>query len=330
MFDFLKKKLNLMHGQTPIVKLERLSKELGHSLYVKRDDLTGMALSGNKIRKLEYHFYQAKQQDANCVVTCGGIQSNHARATAVLARQFGWRPVLILGGSEPKDACQGNLLLDKLLDAEIRWTDDNSLFRYSDDLLEEAAEDLRAKGYRPYVIPMGGTDTTGLSGYISAGLEIREQEKKMHVAFDAVFCAVGTGGTLGGLILCKELIDWRIRIYGVNVMLDADYFHDRIDLLIRAYKDEHTLTAAHHAKDIQMIDGFVGTGYAKSTPEVAELIKRVAVAEGVFLDPVYTAKAFQGMLRQIDDGMFSPESNILFLHTGGMFGLFAQADGLFL
>ena len=329
MFDFLKKREAILHAPTPIHRLDRFSKEIGTNIFVKRDDLTGTGLSGNKIRKLEYHLFKARAEGADCMITCGGIQSNHARAAAVLCRRVGWHPVLILGGTDPGAGYQGNLLLDKLLDAEIRWVDDHDLFHNSGALIAETAEAMRKKGYTPYVMPMGGTDTVGLNGYIAAGLEIREQEKQMHTSFDAVFCAVGTGGTLGGLILFKELIDWKVRLYGVNVMLDAKYFRERIDSLVRDYIAEHRLTLPHHTDLIQMVDGFVGPGYAKTTPEGVELIKRIARLEGIFLDPVYTGKAFQGMIKMIEDGGFAQKSNILFLHTGGIFGLFAQAEDLF-
>jgi D-cysteine desulfhydrase len=329
MFDFLKKREAILHAATPIHRLERFSQEIGCNIYMKRDDLTGMGLSGNKIRKLEYHLFKARAEGANCMITCGGIQSNHARVTAVLCRRFGLHPVLILGGTDPGPDYQGNLLLDKLLDAEIHWVDEHDLFHNSDKMIAETAAELHKNGYQPYVMPMGGTDSVGLNGYIAAGLEIREQEKQMHTAFDAIFCAVGTGGTLGGLIIFKELIDWKVRLYGVNVMLNAEYFRERIDVLVREFIDGHKLSLPHHRDMIQMVDGFVGPGYAKTTPEGVGLIKRIARLEGIFLDPVYTGKAFQGMMKMIEDGRFTQRSNILFLHTGGMFGLFAQAGDLF-
>ena len=319
-----KDKLTVINLPTPIQHLERLSREYGVEVYVKRDDLTGSGLTGNKIRKLEYQFAEGLKTGCNAVITCGGPQSNHARATAVLARQMGWKPVLLLGGDPNKSVYNGNLLLDRLLEADIRWAQDVDWFDGTTPMMEEIARSMEKDGYRTLVIPLGGSNPTGYMGYYNAGLEIRRQEAEMNIDFDFVFCAVGTGGTLGGLLLAKHLTHWTSRVIGVNVMDGAEFFKTHIHTIMSEFANEHGLESIPAREEIEIADGFWQPEYSVSTPAVRDVIRKVASQEGLFLDPVYTGKAFLGMETMIRDGRIPKGSKTLFIHTGGIFGLFTE------
>lgn len=322
-FQFLNDKLNVGRLNTPIYKLERLSEYYGYNLYIKRDDTTGTALSGNKIRKLEYLFCEGISLGADTFITCGGTQSNHVRATAALARRLGYTPVGLLYGTEPEKPYDGNLLLDEMLDMEIYWGDQTEIWEYS-KALDEIADEQRSKGRKPYIIPMGGSNATGSLGYFRAGLEIIEQEKELGVNFDIVFSPVGSGGTYAGLAIAKKLAMWDADMYGVNVAMHSDFYKDIVLTIVDEFQSKYGQSCEIARNGLKIIDGYVGPGYAISTPEEMELIRFVARSEGIFLDPVYTGKAYWAMDDFFKSGKIDKGANILYLHTGGMYGLFPQ------
>jgi len=308
---------------TPIEKLERISDAWGGpEIYVKRDDLTGCAVSGNKIRKLVFSVAEALDQGADMLITCGGIQSNHARATAVVAARTGISCRLILWGEPPK-SCQGNLLIDRLAGADIQFVPQHS-FADMESILADAARQLREKGKRPHIIPEGASNEIGYFGYIQAAEEIQHQLKEMDLEVDYIITAVGSGGTLGGLVLGRIFFGPEAEPIGINVNHTASYFQDRISGIIGRMIEKYGWKLELPKPSIRLIDGYVGKGYAVSRPEELSLIAEVARLEGLILDPVYTGKAMFGLRDQIRKGKFTKGQKVLFLHTGGIFGIFPK------
>ncbi|MDZ7374848.1 MAG: D-cysteine desulfhydrase family protein [candidate division KSB1 bacterium] len=325
MRDYVPPRLSLAQTPTPVHKLARLSELLGGpEIWIKRDDLTGCAASGNKVRKLEFVLADALRQGAQVIVTCGGIQSNHARATAVLARQLGLHPHLLLRGEPPADTPDGNFFLDLLAGATVTFVSPDDYRHRLDELFAEVRRQYETQGKRAYVIPEGASNELGAFGYLRATREIVEQLRLEGIRVNYVVTAVGSGGTLAGLLLGKRLYSLEAEVLGINVCETADYFHERILGIVRTVADRYHLGLGITPEDVKIIDGYVGRGYAESRPEELDLIRDLARLEGIILDPVYTGKAMFGLLDQIRRGRFAKSDRILFLHTGGIFGLFAK------
>lgn len=320
------KKISLANLPTKIEKLERFSAHTGLSVYIKRDDLTGMEYSGNKIRKLEYAVAEAIEQGADTLITCGGIQSNHCRATAAVAAKLGLSSCLVLRSNEPVPEADGNYFIDKLLGAEIRIIDAEAYRFRRSEIMEEIAEEYAAAGHKAYIIPEGASNGIGTFGYLSCMKEIMEQEKELGIEFDTIVDAVGSGGTFAGLCLANRMYGLKKRIAGVNVCDDADFFKNRVSEIVtetgRYLEDPVEILP----KDIEILDGYVGRGYALSRKEELDFLQDFAKMEGVVLDPVYTGKCMYGFTQELKKGTFSGSENILFIHTGGLFGLFPVKD----
>jgi len=322
------KSLNLAMKPTPIERLrDFLQLPEGFEIFIKRDDLTGFLLSGNKIRKLEFIFYDVLKKNADTLITCGGFQSNHARATTILGAGFGLKSVLVLFGEDPPKL-DGNLFLNKLVGAEIKYIPQNR-FAELDAIMEEVSSQLKKEGRRPYIIPEGASNELGVWGYIKACLEIKKQLEKMRLKINNIITAVGSGGTYAGLFLGSKIFDWEVQIYGINVKDTAQIFIDRIYELMLLTKERFKLNVNFEKDEIKIIDGYVGEGYAKNKKAELDLIKEVAENTGIILDPVYTGKAMYGLLDQLRKERFSPKDKILFLHTGGGFGLFPIKERFF-
>jgi len=292
-------------------------------LWIKRDDLTGAALSGNKVRKLEFLLADALQRECDVVLTCGGIQSNHARATALAARELGLDSILFLRATEVNadPGLEGNLLLDRLAGAELRLITPEQ-YRGRDGLLAPVAEELAGQGRRPYVIPEGGSNALGTWGYLQAIEEIVTHLREHDQEFDDVVFACGSGGTAAGVSLALHRRGCSIRPHAVNVCDDARHFYHRVNSIF----DE--LGAPEEAeKLLDVMDGHVGRGYALSTREELAEIAAVSRATGMILDPVYTGKAFIALRKELRR---NPQRfrgrRLLFLHTGGLFGLYAYRE----
>jgi D-cysteine desulfhydrase len=308
----------------------RYGDKLGARIWVKRDDQTGSELMGNKVRKLEYLMAEALQLQATHVITCGGEQSNHARATAFAATQLGLKTVLILRTENPSQppAPTGNILLDRLTGAEIRWIS-RPAWRDRNRLLAEEAERIKSAGGRPYIIPEGGSNALGSWGYLRAMSELVEDLAGIAAPDHPVTIvyACGSGGTGAGLVLGHKLMGLAalgIRVAGVNVCDDKPYFVDAIGRICGDFEERWQLDARVTPSDIDIVDGHVGLGYAKSRPEELETIRDVCRSDGIVLDPVYTGKAFHGMVSELKKDPNRFGSAVAFLHTGGMFGLFAD------
>jgi len=296
---------------TPVYKLENISRMLGTQVYIKRDDMTGLGLGGNKVRKLEYLLADAKAKGAEVVFTTGGAQSNHAMLTAAACRKLGMTPILILK-KRGVTARQGNQLLEHLMGVDVRMMDTDSY----DDIDAEMDRVGQALGKNYYKIPCGGSDALGTLGYVDCVREIRDQ----GMQFDHIVCAEGSGGTMAGLALGAKLYMPDTRVTGM--MVDNDPFDQ---ITVKLMREAAALLHADieiSREDFDLRD-MCGPGYAIPSQEGNAAVAMMAQQEGLFLDPVYTGKAFAGLIAMAKEGAFAPDDRVLFLHSGGAGGLFA-------
>lgn len=328
------KKMVLANLPTKIQRLSRWSDECGKNIYVKRDDQTGSEWSGNKIRKLEFAVQEALEQGCNLLITCGGIQSNHCRATVAVAAHLGLKAAVLLRISE-EPPVEGNYFLDRLMGADVRFCTRDEYRDHRGDIMQEMADGYAAQGYKPYIIPEGASFGVGVLGYYFAMKEIVAQEKEMGVRFDTVLVATGSGGTLAGLQLANLIHGYGKRVIGVCVCDDAAYFQDIAARISRdalpylvaqgeiSEQEASRWAASLKPGDFEFFEEYVGIGYALSRPEELEHIRRMARLEGTVFDPVYTGKATYGMVNELKEGgRLRSSENILFIHTGGLYGLF--------
>jgi D-cysteine desulfhydrase len=314
---------------TPLQALDRLSNELnGPRIWVKRDDLTGCAVSGNKIRKLEFTLARALEQNCDTLITCGGIQSNHCRATALLGAQLGLRVHLILR-KDGEDAVlenipDGNWFLDCLAGAQISMYDKKEYQLGLPELFTRWCNHYLDQGAKPYTIPTGASDGTGVWGYINCVAELIADFKAAGIKPGAVIHATGSGGTQAGLTAGAELYDLKPQVIGIAVCDSVDYFQNKVQSDIKQWQNRYEVPFTLDKTKIIVDDRYIGPGYAQATPEIYTVIRQLAALEGLVLDPVYTGKAFCGMLDKIRRGEFDAASDIVFIHTGGIFGLMAD------
>lgn len=365
----LPRRLALAQLPTRILHLPLLSAQLPVDLYMKRDDETGVELSGNKVRKLEFLLAEALEHKADHILTCGGVQSNHGRATAVAARRLGMDCTLFLRTPDgrPPRAMDGNLLLDRMVGARLRFISPET-YAHRSAVLDEEARHLRSGGRRPYIIPEGGSNALGSCGYIATIFELVEQMTQGEppalvpwrdrlpravtaadrFVFDHVVFATGSGGTAAGLHLGRHLAGLAMDVWGVPVCDDRAYFMGRVEAILDEYatrfgdqalRDARGVSARETLDRLHFIDGYKGPAYAVPYPQELELVRELAAHEGVLLDPVYTGKAFYGMVTEAERGRFSGPATaspnqharkprVLFLHTGGVFSLYAYRDEL--
>ncbi|MDT3736899.1 MAG: D-cysteine desulfhydrase family protein [Denitratisoma sp.] len=313
---------------TPIEPLPRLTAYLGGPrLFVKRDDLTRLGLGGNKLRKLEFLLGEARAQGADTVLTVGAMQSNHARQTAAACARLGLDCELILRrGSHATEAYldSGNVLLDRLFGACLHVL---AAHESRDAFMTTRAEVLRGEGRRPYCIPVGGSCGLGNLGYAVCAQEILAQANAEKMRFDAVVVATGSGGTQGGLVAGMKLLGG-VPVIGVAVE------GDRREQEALAYRQaEEALRLLGHAgtdtaAGVVVMDEFVGPGYARPTESMREALSLAARFEGLVLDPVYTGKAFAGLVALARSGRYGKDQSLLFVHTGGSPGLFGYPESL--
>ena len=307
--DFPRVKLGLF--PTPIHRLDRISSLLHTNVFIKRDDLTGIGLGGNKVRKLEFLLADAREKGAELVFTTGGAQSNHAMLTAAAAGKLGMETILILKKRGVTERL-GNQLLEHLMGTDVRFMD-------TDDYADIYAEMDRVgqeRGVAYYKIPCGGSNALGSLGYVACTKEISGQ----GMTFDHLVCAEGSGGTMAGLALGAKLFLPKTRVYGM--MVDTDPFEVITAQLMQGAAKllETELTVS--PEDFILRD-MCGPGYAIPSEEGNAAVELMAREEGIFLDPVYTGKAFAGLLKMAKEGVFREDDRVLFLHSGGAGGLFA-------
>lgn len=321
----LAQRAGLANIPTPIQELRRLSAMLGGPrLLIKRDDFTGVECSGNKVRKLDFIAARALQEGCTTLITCGGLQSNHARATAAVAARLGLVAHLVLAGAAA-GVPSGNHLLDLLLGARCTYVPGAELDELQERMVEIAADYERA-GEKAMIIPLGASDAVGANGYVHAVQEMSRQFEDLDLVPDYIVVPSGSGGTQAGLILGKVIYGLPSEVLGINVRCDESYFIRQIGRIIREFCDLYGCAVTTEPRDIRIVDGYVGGGYGRSTPELLGFITRFARMEGILLDPTYTGKAFFGLVQEIEKGRFRRNDTILFIHTGGIFGVFPAAS----
>jgi D-cysteine desulfhydrase family pyridoxal phosphate-dependent enzyme len=314
-------RLELAITPTALQETPRLARELGLGrLLVKRDDNTGLALGGNKARKLEYLVADAARAGADVLVTVGGPQSNHCRCTAAGARAAGMEARLVFGGP-PVEAVQGNMVLDRLLGASWIFAADG---QSPGDRMAELADELRAAGRRPYTIPSGGSNGIGALGYVRGAFELTGQLAERGLRPRYVVCAASSCGTLAGLTLGLALAGSDAQVVGVSVSTSTPDPVARTREVMAESCAHLGITLPAAAPVIW--DLYVGAGYGVPTELSARALEMAARAEGLVLDPVYTAKAFAGLIGEVGAGRVERDEPVVFIHTGGAPALFADTD----
>lgn len=328
-------KLPLALLPSPFRALDRISAVLGGPrLWIKNDDMTGSLLSGNKVRKLEYVLARARQEGCDTLITCGGLQSNHCRATALAGAKLGFKVHLILRGRATREP-DGNLFLDCLAGAEISIYSPEEYAARLHDIFGEWLAHYQGQNRKAYAIPTGASDGTGIWGYVEASQELQKDFDREQIEPELVVCATGSGGTQAGLSLGFALQESSIRVLGMAVCDSEQYFYNKAKEDIRAWaeclpKDKfNRVDALVQGVAIETNATYIGPGYGHGYKEVYDTISLLAKEEGEVLDPVYTGKAFYGLLSEIKNGNFSHYKNIVFVHTGGVFGLFPHRHAFY-
>ncbi|MBS7526301.1 D-cysteine desulfhydrase family protein [Fusibacter paucivorans] len=319
---------------TPLYRLDKLSNSLGVNIYIKRDDFTGAnTFGGNKIRKLEYLMGDAVMKGCDTVITFGATQSNHAMQTATAARICGLHPILYLVDLVENDSpeMRANLLLDKIFGAELHIEPSNGedmsigVERSRVAAAEKVAE-LESEGRKAYVIPTGGATPVGSSAYIGGYLEIQQQMRAIGQNMDYIFLASGTGGTLAGLSGANHYLGEETKIIGIAVGVKNDDYCKTVASLATMALEHIGIDHAVPENAIFVDDHYYAPGYEKPSEMGNEAIRRLARAEGILTDPVYSGKAFSGLIDYVESGKIEPGSNVVFLHTGGATALFAEPE----
>lgn len=317
-------RISLAQLPTPLVELANLSKSLGKCIWMKRDDLTGLELSGNKIRKLEYVLADAKASGADTIVTFGGYQSNHCRATAAAGARLGMRVRLVLRAPNDPDN-EGNLFMDRMFGAEISLHSPAEFNANRAALVESAMNDLRSRGQRPYYFPVGASIPLGCWGYIRCVHELSQQIDPAKMI--DLYVPVSSSGTYVGVLLGIALLGLRNwRAIGVPVSDTIEFFQNDLRQLAHATIEKYQLGLLEDQIKIDLLHGYIGEGYAIPTPAALETTRLLARSEGILVDPTYTSKALTGMLDCVRDSRTRDGATPVFLHTGGVFGLFARRD----
>ena len=323
-------RLRFAHLPTPLERLDRLSAALGGpTIWIKRDDCTGLGLGGNKTRKLEFLLGDARAQGADTLLTVGAIQSNHARQTAAIAARAGMACELVLenriADADENYRTSGNILLDKLFGARLHefpaGTDVNAM-------LQDAAEAVRRRGGKPYVIPGGGSNPVGALGYVDCALELVAQATRMDLRIDHVVHATGSSGTQAGLVAGLEGLRSGIPVMGITVRQPRERQEAMVHVLAEATADHLGIKGAVPRAAVMANSDYVGAGYGIPTPGMLAAIKMLAREEGILLDPVYSGKAMDGLIDLVRKGVYRKGENVVFIHTGGQVGLFAYQGAL--
>lgn len=320
-------RLNLAKLPTPLDEAPRLSAILGPRILFKRDDLTGVGLGGNKVRKLEFLIARALREGADTLIASGGFQSNLARIAVAMANGVGMRTELVLGGvpGEPRPLV-GNLLLDSLLGANVTYVDTEPRWDFGDSI-ERVAEAVRQRGGHPYVVPLGASSAEGVAAYVCATLELQQQLAELDIEPQHLIVGVGSGGTYTGLLLGQMNLQAGYRVTGISVSRTREYLLDKIPEFAREAGSELQLSHLPRRQDVFVHDEYIGQSYGALTEGCSEAIRLVARTEGVILDPVYSGKAMAGLIGMIRTGLITGDETVVFVHTGGQPALFAYESG---
>ncbi|WP_250460861.1 D-cysteine desulfhydrase family protein [Microbulbifer litoralis] len=323
-------RVRLANLPTPLQPLDRITEKFstpfgGPRLWVKRDDLTESAMSGNKLRKLEFIAGAARERGCDTLITCGGIQSNHCRTTALVGARLGFRVQLILRG-EVSGPVDGNLLLDELAGASTACYPARQYFEELPQLFEHWKNFYAQRGHRAFCIPTGASDGLGIWGYIAGAAELLEDCREAGFEPEHIVCATGSGGTQAGLTLGCQLNGARALVTGYAVCDNAEYFRRKVREDVRHWSELSGNHIDEEQLDISVNADYIGPGYAEADEPVYRTIADAAAQEGLLLDPVYTGKAFHGLLQELRKGRYRDCENLVFVHTGGQFGLFPHRE----
>ena len=323
-------RVRLAHLPTPLEFLPRLSEHLGGpEIWVKRDDCTGLAMGGNKTRKLEFSMGQAREENADTIITVGAVQSNHVRQTAAAACRLGMRCEVLLEHrvANPGDLYlnSGNVLLDRIFGANLREYPKGTDF---DAEMARIADEVRAAGGRPYIIPGGASNPVGALGYVGCAEELLAQCDEGDMTFDRLVIATGSAGTHAGLAAGLRASGSDLSILGIGVNAPRDVQEERVYRLAVETADYLGKPGCVRRDDIVADCNYIGPGYGEPTAGMIEAVMMLARLEGILFDPVYSGKALAGMIDYLREGRFDGAKRIVFLHTGGAAGLFAYADRL--
>jgi D-cysteine desulfhydrase family pyridoxal phosphate-dependent enzyme len=309
-------RIKIAHLPTPIEALPRLTARLaGPKLFVKRDDLTGLAFGGNKIRKLEFLLAEAQSHGARTIITAGAVQSNHCRQTAAACAHLGLDCILVLSGEKPPIAT-GNLMLDQLFNAKVVWTS----LQERDPVLDDTFRAAWSSGQRPYLIPYGGSNPTGASAYFFALKELIDQGFQP----DWIVFASSSAGTQAGLVAGARFFDFKGKVLGISVDETEADLQNQVASLATATTDLLGEKINFQPQDVLVCADYLGGGYGIMGAAEIEAIRLFAREEGLLLDPVYTGRAAAGLINLIRKGYFKPDENVLFWHTGGTPALFSE------
>ncbi len=323
-------RVSLAHLPTPLEHMPNLSKHLGGpEIWVKRDDCTGLASGGNKTRKLEFSMAAALEEGADTIVTVGAVQSNHVRQTAAAACKLGLACEVLLehrvtDPSEPY-AKSGNVFLDKMFGANLREYPGGTDFAAE---MNVVAEEVRAAGGKPYIIPGGASNTVGALGYVNCALELLQQAEEQGLVIDHLITATGSAGTQAGLAVGLKAMQSDVPMLGIGVNIPQDAQEEKVYALACATAEYIGKPGIVAREDIVANCNYVGDGYGVPTDSMNEAVMMLARQEGLLFDPVYSGKGLAGMIDLIRKGEFKDASNIVFLHTGGSAALFAYLDQL--
>jgi L-cysteate sulfo-lyase len=323
-------RVSLAHLPTPLEYLPRLTEHLGGpKIYVKRDDCTGLGTGGNKTRKLEFLVADAIEQGADVIITQGAVQSNHARQTAAAACKVGMACELIFE-KRVKDADEayrtsGNVLLDRIYGANIREVEKGSDMNAA---MEDVAAELRAAGKTPYIVPGGGSNTIGALGYVDCALEIMAQANREGIVVDHVVHATGSAGTQAGLAVGLKMTNSNVPLLGIGVNAPKDVQEEKVWLLAKETAEYVGAPGCVSREDIVANCDYVGDGYGIPTKAMNDAVMLLARMEGLLFDPVYSGKGLAGLIDLVQKGFFDGADSIVFVHTGGVAGLFGYSDQL--
>lgn len=311
-------KVSFLHLPTPLEYLPALSRRLGVEFYIKRDDLTGLGMGGNKLRKLEYLLYDAQQQGATMLLTLGGAQTNHGRLTAAVAAKYGMRCAILCIDDYPGEV-SANILLDRIMGADVilKKNDGRPESEQQDELIAQMVKKYAAEGEKVYVIPVGGSNRIGMLGYYECAREITAQAFEMGISHARLLCGVGSLGTYMGLFCGLRGEGSPLRLTGVAISPFGAGKEARIVEYFEEVRQSLGLSITASRADFDIETGYAREGYNIPNPIVRDAIYEMARTEAIILDPCYTGKAFAGVRDMVAEGKIAQGETIIFLHTGG-------------